>query len=301
MRANIIDKAKSIIENRRQEADSIAYNNKIIAMQDSVFKSLYTSYMEKMIEDAKHGVDDPEGLNNLKEKCNKRLAQLGITSIEPSFSCKKCNDKGVINGKYCDCLIDEVNKILKKESGFFNLESFDNANFDIFENKDFIKKLYDLARKWCHSNFDKYLLFLSGQTGVGKTHLIKCMANELINLHKVVLLTSSFAMHQDFIKSYSCRDPEEKQIIIEKYLNAEVLFIDDLGTELRQPNITVNYLYQVLNERKINRMPTIITSNLDIADINDYYDERIASRIADKSSSICLYINGEDLRLKNNK
>ena len=112
MRANIIDKAKSIIENRRQEADSIAYNNKIIAMQDSVFKSLYTSYMEKMIEDAKHGVDDPEGLNNLKEKCNKRLAQLGITSIEPSFSCKKCNDKGVINGKYCDCLIDEVNKIL---------------------------------------------------------------------------------------------------------------------------------------------------------------------------------------------
>ena len=299
MRANIIEKAKSIIANRRQDEERVAYNNKYDAMQDPSFKALYSSYMEKMISDAKNGVEDKEGLLELKKGCDKRLKELGIGAIEPTFSCKKCQDKGVVDGKYCDCLIDEVNKILKKESGFFNLESFDDANYDLFENKDFIKKLYDLTKKWCHSDFDKNLVFLSGQTGVGKTHLIKCMANELINLHKVVLLTSSFAMHQDFIKSYSCRDPEEKQNIIEKYLDAEVLFIDDLGTELRQPNITVNYLYQVLNERKINKMPTIITSNLDIADINDYYDERIASRIADKSSSICLYINGEDLRLKN--
>lgn len=300
MRANIIEKAKSIIDNRRQNEERIAYYNKIDAMKDPSFKKLYSSYMDKMISDAKNGINDQEGLNALKKNCDSRLKELGIGSIETTYFCEKCQDKGIINGKYCDCLIDEVNKILKKESGFFNLESFDDANFDLFENKEFIKKLYDLAKKWCHSNFDKYLVFLSGQTGVGKTHLIKCMANELINLHKVVLLTSSFAMHQDFIKSYSSRDPEEKQNILTKYLEAEVLFIDDLGTELRQPNITVNYLYQVLNERKLNRLPTIITTNLDIADINDYYDERIASRIADKSSSICLYINGEDLRLKKN-
>ena len=299
MRANIIEKAKSIIYNRKQNAERIAYYNKIEAMKDPSFKKLYSSYMDKMISDAKNGVEDEAGLLAIKKNCDDRLKELGIGSIETVYSCKKCHDTGILNDKYCDCLIDEVNKILKKESGFFNLESFDEANFDLFENKEFIKKLYDLARKWCHSNFDKYLVFLSGQTGVGKTHLIKCMANELINLHKVVFLTSSFAMHQDFVKSYSCRDPEEKQNILTKYLEAEVLFIDDLGTELRQPNITVNYLYQVLNERKLNKLPTIITTNLDIADINDYYDERIASRIADKSSSICLYINGEDLRLKN--
>ncbi len=300
MRANIIDKAKNIINENKQTAERIARDNKFKAMKDAKFKEFYTIYMDKLIENAKNGVDDDENMLKLKQNCYLRLKELGIGSIEPLYSCKKCNDSGMVDGQYCDCLIDEVNKILKKESGFFNLESFDDANFDLFENKDFIKKLYDLAKKWCHSNFDKFLLFLSGQTGVGKTHLIKCMANELINLHKVVLLTSSFAMHQDFVKSYSCREPEQKQRIIEKYLEAEVLFIDDLGTELRQPNITVNFLYQVLNERKLNRLPTIITSNLDIADIIDYYDERIASRIADKSSSICIHITGEDLRLKQN-
>ena len=127
---------------------------------------------------------------------------------------------------------------------------------------------------------------------------MKCMANELIKDHKIVLLTTSFAMHQDFVKSYASRDPEEKQDLLTKYIEADALFIDDLGTELRQPNITVSFLYQVLNERKMNGRPTIITTNLNLDEIMDYYDERIFSRIADKSSSICVFIQGEDLRLK---
>ena len=152
-------------------------------------------------------------------------------------------------------------------------------------------------QKWCLSDFDKTIILLSGNTGVGKTHLTKCMANELIKRHKLVLLTTSFSMHQDFMKSYSTRDLEEKQQLLSRYLNAEILFIDDLGTELRNPNITISYLYQVLNERRINKRPTVITTNLNLNDIYDYYDERIFSRIADKTTSICVYIEGKDIRL----
>ena len=190
-----------------------------------------------------------------------------------------------------------VINILKKESGFDRLEEFDKTDFSIFENADEMKKLYEKMKAWCHSKFDKNLIFIAGNTGVGKTHLIKCMANELINLNHVVLLTSSFAMHQDFVKSYSTRDLDEKSSLLDRYLNSEVLFIDDLGTELRQPNITINYLYQVINERKMNRLPTIITSNLDLYELKDYYDERISSRIIDKASSICIFVKGKDLRL----
>ena len=153
-------------------------------------------------------------------------------------------------------------------------------------------------KKWCYSNFDKNLIYLAGQTGVGKTHLMKCMANELIKRHKLIYLTTSFAMHQDFIKSYTTRDLEAKNELINKYISPEVLFIDDLGTELRQRDVTINYLYQVINERKMHKRPTVITSNLTTSDIMEYYDERILSRIADKASSVCIYIDGEDLRLK---
>ena len=247
---------------------------------------------------AKTSKDCSEKLKKLASEIDKKLKSLKIGSIEPIYSCKKCSDSGFVDGKYCSCLIKEVNNILIKESGFEKLEDFKDVKFDIFEDKEYMQSLYQKMQKWCHSNFEKNIIFISGNTGVGKSHLTRCMANELINENYVVLFTTSFAMHQDFVKSHMTRDLELKNSLLDRYLNADILFIDDLGTELRNPLITINYLYHVINERKINKRPTIITSNLDLYDLQDYYDERISSRIIDKQSSICLSIQGEDLRLK---
>ena len=248
-----------------------------------------------MIENAKQG--KKSDLSTKKSAYEKRLKELKIDSVEPDYFCKKCNDSGYIEGQKCQCLKDELNKIILRESGFVSLEEFENAKFDIFENGEYMKKVYSKMKEWCGSNFDKTVILLSGGTGVGKTHLSKCMANELIKKGHLVTLTTAFKMNQDFLKSYSSRDLEEKQALLEKYLSAEILFIDDLGTELVQKGITVNFLYQVLNERKSNKMPTVITTNLDLKDIRDTYDERISSRIIDKQTSICLQIDGKDLRL----
>lgn len=297
MKASLIEKAKKIIENKRYDAVSIAQSNKIEALKNEEFKKIYYSYLDSMQADAKEGKDSSRQTIMLEGEYLDWLKEHGFGEIMPQYSCKNCEDSGYVNGKYCDCLITEINELLKKESGFLNLERFDDANFEIFEEKEKIEKLYSKMKEWCYSNFDKTLIFLAGQTGVGKTHLMKCMANELIGRHKLVFLTTSFAMNQDFLKSYSTRDLEEKNHLLDKYLTAEILFIDDLGTELRQRDITTQFLYQVLNERKMQKRPTVITSNLNLDDIMEYYDERIASRIADKSTSICVYLSGKDLRL----
>lgn len=297
MRNKILEKAKKTIADRRFYAEKEAQEYKIKALANDDFKKAYNEYVSLIISNARQGLGETN--ESLKAKATyESLLTKDYPYIEPNHFCKKCEDSGFVEGAYCECLIEEINKLLREESGFLSLEDFDNTSFDLFINKEFMQKLYEKMKKWCYSTFEKTLIFISGQTGVGKTHLMKCMANELIKRHKVVTLTSSFAMHQDFVKSYACRDLDEKQALIEKYLNAEVLFIDDLGTELRQPNITINFLYQVLNERKLKKLPTVITTNLDIAEINDYYDERIQTRITDKATSICVYIQGEDLRHK---
>lgn len=297
MRNKILEKAKKVIADRRFYAEKEAQEYKVKALENAEFKQAYNKYISLVIDNARNGLGETEESISAKKEYEKLLNK-DYPYIEPNHFCKKCEDSGFTDGKYCDCLIEEINKLLREESGFLSLEDFAETRFDVFDNKEFMQKLYEKMAKWCYSAFDKTLVFISGQTGVGKTHLMKCMANELIKRHKVVTLTSSFAMHQDFVKSYACRDLDEKQALVEKYLNAEVLFIDDLGTELRQPNITINFLYQVLNERKLKKLPTVITTNLDLAEINDYYDERIQTRITDKSTSICVYIEGEDLRHK---
>lgn len=298
MKPSVLERAKHIIDLTRYENEQRANENKSKALCDPSFKSLYNEYVDTMIMQAKTSQDCSEKLKKLASEIDKKLKSLKIGSIEPIYSCKKCGDSGFVDGKYCSCLIKEVNNILIKESGFEKLEDFKDVKFDIFEDKEYMQSLYQKMQKWCHSNFEKNIIFISGNTGVGKSHLTRCMANELINENYVVFFTTSFAMHQDFVKSHMTRDLELKNSLLDRYLNADILFIDDLGTELRNPLITINYLYHVINERKINKRPTIITSNLDLYDLQDYYDERISSRIIDKQSSICLNIQGEDLRLK---
>lgn len=300
MKTTVLERAKKVVADRRFYAEKEAQNYKMTALENDSFKTVYQNYISLVIDNAKKGLDETAQSLALKKEYQELLKKLNIPYIEPNHFCKKCNDSGFINGKYCDCLIEEINNILKEESGFLSLEDFEKTAFKLTTNPSESKNLYLRMKKWCYSNFDKTLIFISGQTGVGKTHLMKCMANELIKRHKVVTLTTSFAMHQDFLKSYASRDIDEKQSLLDKYLNAEVLFVDDLGTELRQPNLTVSFLYQVLNERKLTKRPTVITSNLDMKDILNYYDERILSRIADKETSICVYIEGEDIRLKPN-
>lgn len=298
MKPSVLERAKHIIDLTRYENEQRANENKSKALCDPSFKSLYNEYVDTMIMQAKTSQDCSEKLKKLASEIDKKLKSLKIGSIEPIYSCKKCGDSGFVDGKYCSCLIKEVNNILIKESGFEKLEDFKDVKFDIFKDKEYMQSLYQKMQKWCHSNFEKNIIFISGNTGVGKSHLTRCMANELINENYVVFFTTSFAMHQDFVKRHMTRDLELKNSLLDRYLNADILFIDDLGTELRNPLITINYLYHVINERKINKRPTIITSNLDLYDLQDYYDERISSRIIDKQSSICLSIQGEDLRLK---
>jgi DNA replication protein DnaC len=69
------------------------------------------------------------------------------------------------------------------------------------------------------------------------------------------------------------------------------LVLDDFGTQ----NATAwaqEKLFQILNHRYINRLPTVVTTNLDLLDIED----RIASRLKDPELVVYVYIDATDFR-----
>lgn len=293
---------------RKIRAEEIADKNLDKVLQDEEIRILFVACKKLVVEIAKLEVAGRDASAKKKEYNDNRdliaklLASKGIDKkvLRPQYSCIKCKDTGYVNHKDCECLKQEMSRELIKLSGvdIANFPKF-NDDYSAFENPDQVKCIYEKMKKYI-MELDKVSMdtvLIMGGTGVGKTHLIGCMTNLALEQNRILKYVTSFTFNQDMLK-YHCAKLEEKDDIIEPYLNSELLFIDDLGTENRINNVTNEYLYLVINERMQNHKKTIITTNLDFAQIQEVYGERIFSRLMHKKQSLKILFPGSDLRIK---
>lgn len=295
----------------KDKNESIAQNNLQNALKDETFKQLYGEYKGLSIEKTKCevlGKDSKQVAENLKKvktKIENVLKNLKIDckKFKPNYNCNKCNDTGEVDGKYCSCFYEKLNEQLIKNLGA-NVDpkhTFENANFNIFDNSEQIEKLYNKIKNWCDNlNSSKCkTLVLCGAPGVGKTYLTECICNSLIKKNLVVNYYSSFALN-DLFSKYNSSFYQNRAGILDGVLDCDVLIIDDFGSEPKT-KWTEEYFYSVLNERLVKNKHTIISTNLMPMQILDKYGERTFSRLNNKASSVMLQVQNSDLRLKKNK
>ena len=66
--------------------------------------------------------------------------------------------------------------------------------------------------------------------------------------------------------------------IYDDIFDCDLLVLDDLGTEIGK-KFVASQLFLVLNERNIRRRSTIISTNLEIGELAERYEDRTISRI----------------------
>jgi len=104
--------------------------------------------------------------------------------------------------------------------------------------------------------------------------------------------TSAYRLFETARKAYMENDSD----LMAQYMNAELLLIDDLGTEPLLNNVTVTQLFNLLNERQMAGRHTVISTNLAMSELQERYTERISSRFLDATGCRRLVFIGADIR-----
>jgi len=302
------EKALKGILRKKLNAESLAERNINNALADDDIKILFVKCKKLIVDIAKvevsgtRATDLREDYNNTRLALSELLLKKGIdkSTLNAKYECNKCKDTGIIGVTDCECLKKAINEEIIKLSGIdiSNFARFDN-NYDVFEDKKVVKTIYEKMKKFI-DEIDKTVIdviIIMGGTGVGKTHLMECMTTYSLDKNKLIKYVTAFNFNQDMLK-YHCAKLEEKEDILAPYLNSEILYIDDLGTENKINKVTNEYLYLVINERMANHKKTVITTNLNFAQIQDVYGERIFSRLVHKKHSLKINFVGSDLRVK---
>ena len=245
-----------------------------------------------------------------QELCKRRrlaIAALGYPEdyTDVQYTCKECSDTGFIeNGKMCSCFREELIRETIASSGIGKLiekQSFDNFSLAQFEpgseNYEKMKHVLDTAKEYVE-NFAKCRgnLLLIGKTGTGKTHISTAIARGVISQGFDVIYDSVQNIISDFEAdkfraSYSAEAEKGR-----KYLECDLLIIDDLGTEFSS-QFSISCLYNLLNTRQNRGKATVISTNLGPKELLSFYDDRIYSRITGSQCEVLAFL-GKDNRLK---
>ena len=129
-----------------------------------------------------------------------------------------------------------------------------------------------------------------------------CIAFELLKKGKTVLYQTAPVLLESVIDFKLGKSKDSADNLVKSILETDLLIIDDLGTETIN-SMKLSELFTIINTRILNLnnkiTKTIISTNLDIKDIFNNYQDRIGSRIAGYYD--IYYFFGDDLRLKKHK
>ena len=308
------------VENDREKARRLAQ----VSAQDPEIAHLAGEGARLYSQLGRYLLENPETAQTLfastREKATQarrelesRLARLGLPAdhLENVWECPLCKDTGVqgegANRRRCGCFEKRIQRLMHENGSPLDRENF--STYDPMRIPDELlpgsrltqRQLSLKVRDKCleyakgYPGNERPMLVICGGTGLGKTFLLRCIFAHLLDRGVDAQMVTAY---QAFSAMRACHmgDADAFQGMVD----TPVLLLDDLGAEPMMRNVTVEYLFTLINERVTARRHTVIATNLDEAALQERYGERLFSRLFDRQNGMALALQGKDLRLWGN-
>lgn len=303
----VLKKASEKLKERQAE-------NKIISKEkrDKLYRELpellenskkIAGLMKLTLASGQSTLETKKQLSELISERESVLLSHGYSSdyLEDYYECPICRDEGFVNGQPCECYL----RLIKKEAYLLSnigerieKENFDTFSLQIHSDQKNMEAILHKTKLYCENSpqIQKNILF-TGPTGTGKTFLSSCIAREFLQKGKFVFYLTATQISNLIDDAKFRRDTGDSQAYLDLIKQSDVLIIDDLGTEYAF-GYPQSQLFDILETRMVTGKRTVISTNMNLNEINQKYSPRLVSRILGNYEVFVL--NGQDLRYQAN-
>ncbi len=224
--------------------------------------------------------------------------------LDLAAPCPRCGGTGWEGQQLCSCLRQICRQVQMEQFASLpgrNVPGFESFRLDLYStvyDKKFnstpqeqMRGVLDYCRRWVDGfGPGSASLLMTGGTGLGKTLLSACLGRSLTMKDVGVLYRRAGELLREYESAQFGGQPRPQY-----YEEVELLILDDLGTEM-STQFTNATLYGLLDGRLLAQRPTIISTNLSVANLQQRYPPQLISRLLGEYETMLFF--GDDLRMR---
>lgn len=292
--------------------------------RDPMIGQLVAERMRLFRDGAREALANPRGAQLISERLTERIAEIqsqlrdrlvaggyAADYLQPVYQCPLCHDTGFVGEvirERCECFGRRIQEkqLAQAGHGLNPSETFETFDASVFPDtplktggedtqRRFMLRLRAMCEKYTaeYPGNERRNMVLFGTSGLGKTFLLNSIGNRLLQRGELVMKVTGYQLSERMRAAVFEDHPERFTSMVE----TPVLLLDDLGVEPIYNNITMEYLFSLLNERLLAGLHTIISTNLMLDELERRYNERVCSRLFDRRNTVIVQFEGVDVRM----
>ena len=237
---------------------------------------------------------------------------IGGQPLQPlATDCPRCGGVGFVLadvplghpdfGKAMPCHCKQEERLWRRVhefQGMSNLAALARYTFDQFTSapswlsapsQESLRRAYDAA--YAFAQRPEGWLVITGSYGCGKTHLAAAIANDRLDRGQAAIFVVVPDLLDHLRTTFGPNSDVQYDEMFEQVRSTRLLILDDMGSQSATP-WAQEKLFQLLNHRYNAQLPTVVTTNQRLEDL----DQRLRSRLLDINLVQRVHISAPDFR-----